>query len=66
MEIERFASCNGNIEENVSGTCAAPILVAIVPGKKGAGATFIIKIEELYYDQGNWCVSFSKKAELKK
>ena len=50
MEIERFASCNGNIEENVSGTCAAPILVAIVPGKKGAGVTFIIKIEELYYE----------------
>ena len=24
------------------------------------------KIEELYYDQGNWCVSFSKKAELNK
>ena len=46
-----MSPCNGDIEENVSGTCSEPILVAIVPGKKGAGATFLIKIEELYYEK---------------
>ena len=50
MEINHFASFNPEVEHDVSGTCSKPILVAIVPGKRGTGAMFIIKIKELYYE----------------
>ena len=50
MEINHFASFNPEVEHDDSGTCSKPILAAIVPGMRGTGAIFIIKIEELFYE----------------
>ena len=67
MEPGHFASLSSEVEENVSGTSAEPILVAVLPGKRGKGAMFIIKIEELYYEmykhsggKNHWNIRCSK------
>ena len=46
---ENFSYLSRKVIENVEGTHSEPILVAIVPGEKGKGAVFVIKIEDRYF-----------------
>ena len=51
MELlpKKFSSLNKEVLENNAGTTSEPVLVGIIPGQKGTGAVFVLKIEDKYF-----------------
>ena len=51
MELlpKKFSFLKKEVLENNAGTTSEPVLVEIIPGQKGTGAVFVLKIEDKYF-----------------